>query len=418
MFLFTLSSFADISNDKKPGKATDKEQKKEEYKVSVTIRSVKSKLKEQKYSNVNEEINNAMKAHPEARSSVRLHVMQAQALQNLILEENKKMYLKQNADTAKYFRYIYSLYETALRCDSLEQIPNEKGKVLLDNRYSNQQKLMQFRKNLASADRFFSLKKDYKNAFRFADMYLLSKKKPIFTTARGEYLLESEKDSVMHASLATFLAYAENNFSGAIKYIEIAKNDTNRLAQILEVGAKAFYAEGDTLTGNQYLYEGVEKFPTNEYFFLTLIKYYNENGHFDAALELCDSVITRVPSNRNYWFLKAKQHENLTQYDAALAALHKIVELQQDDYESYAAIGNINLDRAQTEYRKFNLNVTDENYASGRLAISKYYRKAMEAYEKCRKLAEDKPSLWLSGLRECYYKLNMGKELKALDKVR
>lgn len=408
LFISTLFSFA---QDKKDA------QKKDEYKLSSTIKTVRGYLKDKKYSNANDAVNQAVKEHTEARSSAQLYALQSQALQNLVLEENKKMYLNQKPDTTKYLNLIYSLYESALICDSLDQIPNEKGKVQIKHREANQQKLLQFRKNLATADKYFYQKKDYKNAYKFADLYLDSRKAEIFNTEKGRSAVAAE-DSVASSFLAVFFAYAYNNYKGVVKHLNVAMNDTARLAQLLEVGSASYYALGDTATANVLLLDGVDKYPTNEYFYLTLLKYYNSKGQYEKALELVDTVIVHLPDNRNCWFLKAKEHEYLHQYDEALDALDHVVSKNTDDFEAYSNIGSINITRAHSEYENFNLKVTDKGYAAGRKKINDLYKKAMKAYEQCRKYAEKSPELWLTGLRECYYKLNLGKELKALEKFK
>lgn len=408
LFISTLFSFA---QDKKDA------QKKDEYKLSSTIKTVRGYLKDKKYSNANDAVNQAVKEHTEARSSAQLYALQSQALQNLVLEENKKMYLNQKPDTTKYLNLIYSLYESALICDSLDQIPNEKGKVQIKHREANQQKLLQFRKNLATADKYFYQKKDYKNAYKFADLYLDSRKAEIFNTEKGRSAVAAE-DSVASSFLAVFFAYAYNNYKGVVKHLNVAMNDTARLAQLLEVGSASYYALGDTATANVLLLDGVDKYPTNEYFYLTLLKYYNSKGQYEKALELVDTVIVHLPDNRNCWFLKAKEHEYLHQYDEALDALDHVVCKNADDFEAYSNIGSINITLAHSEYENFNLKVTDKGYAAGRKKINDLYKKAMKAYEQCRKYAEKSPELWLTGLRECYYKLNLGKELKALEKFK
>ena len=37
-------------------------------------------------------------------------------------------------------------------------------------------------------------------------------------------------------------------------------------------------------------------------------------------------------------------------------------------------------------------------------------------YESAREYSPEKGDLWLEGLKECYYKLNKGRELKLLEK--
>lgn len=409
IIFLSLISLSSLAQDNK---------KKEEYKLSATIKTVRGFLKESKNSNANDEVNKAVKEHPEARSSAQLYALQAQALQNLVLDENKKMYLNQKPDTSKYFSLIYSLYNSAFICDSLDQIPDSKGRVALKYRDSNQQRLLQFRKNLATAGRYFYQKKDFKNAYQFTDLYLSSKSYPIFNTQKGRAVIDSEKDSLSHSSLAVFLAYAYNNYKGVAKYLQVALNDTARLPQLLEVGAKSYYELGDTLSAHILLFRGVGKYPTNEFFYMTLVKYYNLHSDYESALKLIDSILVHMPDNRNCWFLKAKEHEYLGQLDKAVDAMNHVVTKYDEDYEAYAAIGDMNLRRAHHAYDNFNLKVTDSNYVKGRQLINEYYVKAKEAYEKCRKLAESNTALWMSGLRECYYKLNLGKELKMLEKMK
>ena len=57
------------------------------------------------------------------------------------------------------------------------------------------------------------------------------------------------------------------------------------------------------------------------------------------------------------------------------------------------------------------------NYVKHRRQLNNYYTRAMKSFEQARQFGGDTASsLWLSGLRETYYKLNKGKELKALER--
>ena len=408
LFLSTLLSFA---QDKKA-------QKKEEYKLSTTLKTVRGYLKDDKYSDANNEIEKAVKAHKEAQQSAQIYALKSNALYNLALEENKKMFLKQKTDTTKYYSYISSLYEAALTCDSLEQIPNEKGKVNIKSRSTNQSRLLQFRKNLATADRFYYQHQDFKSAYRFADLYLSSRKAPIFTSSKTGLSLADESDTIAHAKMAVFLAFAYNNYEGVKKYLPMAQLDTARLMQLYEVGAQSYYATGDTIEGNRYLQLGVEKFPTNEYFYMTLLMYHNSKKDYASGLTLLQSILKSSPDNRNCLFLKSRQLELLNDLDGSIATMERVVEVSPEDYEAYSHLGNMYVEKAQNEYRNSNLRVTDKKYQQNKGNVTSFYQHAKEAFELCRKFAAKETSLWLAGLRECYYKLNLGKELKALEKIK
>lgn len=391
--------------------------KKDVYKVASTIKTVRYLLKEKKYSNANDEITKATKSHEEARQSAYLYNLQSQALYNLVLDENKKMYLKQKPDTTKYFSFIKALYEAASKCDSLDVLPNEKGKITIKYRTANQQHLMQFRKNLSTADRYFYHKKDYKNAYEYADLYLSSKHLPIFTN-RDANVIAGENDSLEHASLAVFLAYAYNNYKGVAKYLPVALADTSRLAQLYEVGTKSYYALGDTLSALELLHKGMDEFPANEYFYMSLIKYHNDRQEYDKGVVILESMVQKLVDSRNCHFLLAKEYEYVGELEKANEVLKTVIKLNAEDVEAYASMGSINLQLAHKAYDEFNLKVTDSGYAKGRERIKKYYSHARNAYEECRKIDEKNTALWLSGLRECYYKLNLGKELKNLEKYK
>lgn len=418
--LFSLLTLCSFAQDKpKTNKDGDKkEQKKEEYKVASTIKTVRAFLKESKYADANNEIEKALKEHPEARSSALLYSLKSTALHNLVLAENRKMYLNQKPDTTKYFSFIYSLYESAITCDSLEQIPDEKGRVMLRNRDINQQRLLQFRKNLSTADRYFYQKKDYKNAYKYGNLYLDTKHSPIFNKVKGGNALADEKDSVSHSTLAVFLAYAYNNHKGVVKHLPIALQDSARHAQLYEVASKTYFELKDSLSAYVSLLDGVREYPTNDYFYMTLVRYFNEKRDYQSAINLMDSILVHIPGNRNCNFIKAKEYEYMGKYDEAIKVMKQVIEKHPDDYEAYSSLANMYLEKAHREYRNFNIRITDRNYQKERKNIDEYYREAKKSYERCKALAEQKVELWLEGLRECYYKLNLGTELKSLDRVK
>ena len=76
------------------------------------------------------------------------------------------------------------------------------------------------------------------------------------------------------------------------------------------------------------------------------------------------------------------------------------------------------LDKAHQFYNSAGLKLGDKNYLSNRRKLNEMYSDAMKAYESARKFDENNQDLWLSGLRETYFKLNKGKELKALEKIK
>ena len=49
--------------------------------------------------------------------------------------------------------------------------------------------------------------------------------------------------------------------------------------------------------------------------------------------------------------------------------------------------------------------------------ISGFFREAMPYFEKLREIAPDRKELWLNGLTQCYYNLNMNDKMAELEKL-
>jgi len=408
-----LISSAAFSQDNKADGKDKKEDKKPAYKVSTTTKAARTLIKAANYAKANEEINKAFTQHEEAKNSTTLYDLQLGCLYQMTLAENKKMYLNTKTDTATYFSYIYNMYVSAITCDSLESIPDEKGRVNYKYRDSHASKLIEFRKNLGMAGRFFYRKKDYANAYKYFDYYYTTKKAPVIT--QGKNCIPEENDSVEYAYLSVVSAYGAKNYAGVKKYIDVAVNDTSLRAQLLELGANSYFMLGDTINGMNMLRRGFNLYPQQEFFYLTLVDKYNEQRQFAETLALTDTLLVKNKPTRNIYYIRAKVQDLLQQPDSALLSYNKAIELKADDAEAYSAIGNIYLAKAQAAYKAFDLPLSNRNYSKRRAAIMDIFRQSQKAFEAARKIAPQTPALWKDGLRDVYYQLNLGKQLKELD---
>ncbi|MCR5313995.1 MAG: hypothetical protein K6E54_10245 [Bacteroidaceae bacterium] len=398
----------------KPAETT----KQQVYKKSTVMKPVKAYMKAEKYNQALTEIDNAFNKFEQARVEPAFYDYKVKAYQQLVLQENRKMYLANKPDTAKYFNYLYEMYDQALRCDSIEQIPDYDGQCKFKYRFENAQILNAFRKNLKVSTNFFYTKKQYDKAYRFVNMYCMTKTAPIFYDKKGQFILPEENDNTEMAVLAVLSAYGSNNNEGVVKYLDEAMKDATTRFQLLELGCKAYFALNDTAQAVHRLREGFMLNPEQEYFFMSLVKYYNSKNNPKESLMLADTMVTKFPNNRDYWFVKAKQEEILGLQDQAIASLNKAVSIKENDAESYSSIGALYSDKALQLYRKNTLSVTSPGYRQFRANLKELYNHAKIAYECAKKAAPDNKALWFDGLRNAYFKLNMGKELKELEKIK
>lgn len=393
------------------------------WKKSVTVKAFKSSMKDKKYGDAKNGIDGAIKKYEDAKKDAQLYQLKTEALNELIIAENRKIYLKQKPDTAQYFKYMYDLYETGLICDSLEQVnikirTNAGKKASAKYRPIVASRMMTYRKKILTAGKYFYTKKDYKTAFRFFDMYAETKHADIFSDKAHRAEIEEEDNLTEVASLALLSSYASSNNPGVIKYLAESLKNKMLEKNILEIGSKANAAVGDSLEMVNLLENGFYKFPESEYFFMSLIKYYNDHAMYEKALVKSVRMTELFSDNRDYWFVRAKEEMLLEMYEDAKSSFEKCVEIKADDAESYSALGNIYLYEAHEKYSQFNLPRNHPDYESKKLEINDAYRKSLENFEASKKFNENKTSLWLDGLREVYFKLNKGKELKSLDKYK
>ena len=93
---------------------------------------------------------------------------------------NEQLYLKQKYDTAKLFSLTRQLFIIAEGIDSVENIPNRKGKVEIESRKGHAEYLNQIRPNLYNGGSWFVRKQNYDEAYRFFDKYISCAHIPLF----------------------------------------------------------------------------------------------------------------------------------------------------------------------------------------------------------------------------------------------
>ena len=393
------------------------------FKKSTIIKAFKGYIKDKNYSQAKAEIDNAVAKYEVASKDAELYRYKMDALNELIGLENNKIYLKSNPDTTSFFNYIYELYTTGLKCDSLEQIyvmsrRAEHKKAEPKLRKGVGQAMLPYRRNLLNAGKYYYNKRNYINAFKFLNMYVQTKSADVFVDSKGNSIIDDPDDLVSVSVLATLSAYGSENYSGVMSYLSESLKDKEVVPQLLEIGSKSCAEVGDTTEMVNLLVKGFEEYPGTEYFFMTLTKYYNDNTMYDKALGMATRMCELYPKNRDYWFLEGKEFLLIGNYNKALVSFEKCVEIKADDAEAFSAIGNIYLHNAHEAYSKFNVSLSDPSYTKEKASINDFYLKACQAFEQAKTFDEANKDLWLSGLREAYFKLNKGRQLKALEKYK
>ena len=381
------------------------------------VKEVKIQNKAEHYDKSSELLRKAFRQYPEAANDVELCNYELMAQMALAQQQSRAIFLNQKPDTARYFGHVLEAYRYALRTDSLDRLPDAKDRIRPKFTSNVSSALTDLRNNLRSGGKYFYKKHDFVQALPYFETYLQTIGHPLVQYDKlKDTVLPLDADSVEIARLAMMAAFSGQKYDKVLQYQPLATRDTVQRAFMLELAAKSCRQLGYELRYVQMLQQGFEQYPLYEYFYTTLLSYYNNEPEYHESLAILNRLLELQPRNRKFLYLKGKMLQGLHQLEEAAQVFQETIQVMPDDAESHASLGSVYLEQAHDYYNNTNLKIGDKNYAKHRRQLNDYYIRAMKAYEQARQFNEHDTSLWLSGLRETYYKLNKGKELKALER--
>ena len=118
--------------------------------------------------------------------------------------DNQKAYLKQAYDTAKFFNKLCDMYGRLQLCDSVDLLPDARGKVKPHFRSRTHSLRMKHLRNMLSGGKFFLAKKNYAAAYPFFDNYCS---------------LSADSSTTLWATVSAFMA---ENYAGTVKHADAA----------------------------------------------------------------------------------------------------------------------------------------------------------------------------------------------------
>lgn len=333
-------------------------------------------------------------------------------------KENEKMYLQQAYDQAKFFGSLSKMFDYFLTCDSLEQIPDAKGKVVARYRPEMTDLLSRIRINLVSGGVTYFNENNNEKAFELFSKYIDVADAPMFAA-----LNYAETDSLMHeiAYYATLAGLKMEDYHKALKYVDLAMKKEDVAQKAIEYKAMSYINLGDTANWINALKLGVEKYPAVEYFYSNLISYYNTNGDTKDLVAFADEMLAKNPLPI-FRFVKGYVYQNQKEYDKAVEEYKICIEQDPGYTGAYRNLGICYCQMAQDlSDAASTLDIKSKAYKAKKEEINAYYKLALPIYEHLRKNDDgsdpDVKNAWTNGLYTCYYMLNMGKEFEEIEKL-
>ena len=294
------------------------------------VKEAKRQADAKKFAEAEQLINQALE-NAETKDDANTWNVAGYVQQKINEEENTKAYLKQPFDTVKMYNSTYKMFEFFNKCDELEQIPNEKGKVKIRYRKANAATMQQNRPNLINGGVLYFNNGNDAEAYKYFSMYIDSAEYPMLKEANI-----AATDSMM-PTIAYYTALAatkmaqeadQNNnkdaakasYQNVLKYADLASNDKENGKFALEFKAGAYKALGDTAQWVATLQDGVQRFPAHSYFFGNYIDYCSNAGKYAEAVKFADDMIAKNGNSDFYQYVKGYLYQNMKEYDKAIAA--------------------------------------------------------------------------------------------------
>ena len=355
-------------------------------------------------------------ASPLTNSDAYVWYVACKAKKGVIDGENYKRSQGQQFNADLMYNSAYDIFDYLIKCDELDKAPNAKGKVAPKYSMEIVQMMYENRNQLFNGGAYFYNAEKYDEAFKQFDMFIkTSTLEPLDT-------LPAVKDVELNANAAYYAALCgmqTENYKNVLAHIDLAMNEPSFKEKAMKYKAMSQAQVGDTVAWIQTLKDGAKTFPGNPYFYQCLIAYYQLKNQPDQMTAFADEMIASDPENPLFFFVKGMvlQESGKTaeavewykktlakdpNYEGALANLGICYTVLAQEYSQKSASTNIK-DKAQIK--------KDKEIING------YFQEALPLYEKLRKLQPNKTELWITGLSNCYYNLNMDKELKEIESL-
>ena len=320
---------------------------------------------------------------------------------------NEKIYLHQKYDTATVYTLLNRMYRVAESLDSLDAMPDEKGRVKPEYRKSNAEQLDKLRRNLYFGGTYNVRRSKFKEAFNFFETYIDAAKQPLFTAY--DYVKNDASLSTA-AYWATLSGCRMKDAERTLCYSDLALADTSKAVYVRQYICEAYLWQKNDEAYLKALEDGFENHPEYPYFFPRLGDYYNSHGQIEKTLRLSNEALAKYPDRSLFLLAKSVALLELDRYDECVEVSNKLIGKDPELPEPYFNIATCYLNQAlelekKNEPRLYRQKLTD------------LYTKARPQMEKYRKLAPKDQKRWAPALYRIYLNLNMGQQFDEIDRL-
>lgn len=326
--------------------------------------------------------------------------------------ERTKQMLGQQPNEPVMYEALINILPYFEKSYELDQLPNAKGKI--------KPKFTKDIKNILSANHIYYInggafyfdQKDYKKAYDFFEQYLKISDHPMF---KGEETAARDSNFMTVQFYAAVAATQLQNSQLAIAALERAKTMDYRANDVYQYLCYEYEQAKDTVNLEKTLEEGMQKFPEEPYYLMSLINNYIYSNRNEKAVQYLNTAISKDPQNPQLYDVMGRVYETgMKDYAQAETYFKKALEINPDYIESMSNLGRIYYNQGVNKQDEAN-RINDSKLYQEELAKAKeFFKQALPFFEKAHQMKPDERE-YMIALRGIYYNLNMGKEFDAIE---
>ena len=322
----------------------------------------------------------------------------------------QKALLNQPYDQDVKGKAILESYAYFLKADSLDKLPDAKGKVKSKYRKDIKPKIKEYytiQQNLISYGAYLYEKKNYDGAVTAFETFLAI---PKLEMMNNEIVTDSTYNMITYyTAIAAANADQHDKSIALFESLKDKKYETVTVHQLLY---EEYVRKKDTVNFVKTLKEGFEKNPSEAWFLQNLINYFIYSGKIPEALVYLKAAIEREPNMAQYRYVKGNLDESLGNLEEARASFDKAIELDPTNADAHAGIGRIYYNKAVKMTDAAN-NIKDTKlYNAEQKKVEAAFKESVPYFEKAAEL-KPKEVEFKKTLKTLYYRLKKDPQYEA-----
>ena len=209
--------------------------------------------------------------------------------------------------------------------------------------------------------------------------------------------------------------FDQKDYNKAIAALERAKNTDYRASEVYQYLCYEYEQAKDTVNLEKTLEEGLNKFPEEQYFLMSLINNYIYSNRNEKAIEYLNTAIAKDSNNPQLYDVMGRVYETgLKDYAKAEEYFKKALAINPDYIESLSNLGRVYYNQGVNKQGEANMINDAKQYQEELGKAKEFFKQALPYFEKAHQMKPEERE-YMTALRGIYYNLNMGDKFDAIE---